>query len=463
VSQCRFISCSAASGGAMSVSGAPGGGLYLSVHDSNFTANFAIGGLACCPADARQPCSTWGGAVAVFDMLNVTFSGCKMVNNTAQAVVPASAHQYYRIFGIPSGNAVAGGGCVSVIFSGNVSGPSVLVTDSTFHQCTVTLSIKNGVSYGNGMPGVCIAERATLMCMIDVCAGYGGGLSVYFGLSTGLQLLDVTSFSLALRRNHFTRCTVIQSAGRDEIHGGNAYGGGVSVYMGGYSSSIYENSVAVAAVGDTTVQNSSVRVETVSFTSCSATTGVSEAISQNSYGGSFSLYLGGYAWSQSFSSSSSSTSGLTSASGVSVFISNVNSSDCSATTTGSSGGNSYGGSFSLYLGGYAWSFGRGEVRSTSGLTSASGVSVFISNVNSSDCSATTTGVRGDTFGGAMSVAYIGAYAWSYALTSTTSTSSSSACGTTNVTGLVVSISSSMFANSFAASRTFHIFCVLSCP
>jgi len=92
VSQCSFMNCSAASGGAMSVSG-PGGGLYLSVQDSNFTGNSANGGLVSCPANATQPCSTWGGAVAAFEMLNVTVSGRRMVNNTAQASVPTSAPQ----------------------------------------------------------------------------------------------------------------------------------------------------------------------------------------------------------------------------------------------------------------------------------------------------------------------------------------------------------------------------------
>jgi hypothetical protein len=93
VTQCSFVNCSAASGGAMSVSG-PGSGLYLSVQNSSFTANSANGGLAACPADATQPCSTWGGAVAAFGILNVTVSGCRMGNNTAQAYVPTSAPQY---------------------------------------------------------------------------------------------------------------------------------------------------------------------------------------------------------------------------------------------------------------------------------------------------------------------------------------------------------------------------------
>jgi hypothetical protein len=162
VTQCSFVNCSAASGGAMSVSG-PGSGLYLSVQNSSFTANSANGGLATCPADATQPCSTWGGAVAAFSILNVTVSGCRMGNNTAQAYVPTSALQYQNVSRyIAGGNAVAGGGCVSVVFPGNASGCSVRVIDNTFAQCTVTVSGSNGVFVGNGMPGACNAARAAL-------------------------------------------------------------------------------------------------------------------------------------------------------------------------------------------------------------------------------------------------------------------------------------------------------------
>ena len=162
VTQCSFVNCSAASGGAMSVSG-PGSGLYLSVQNSSFTANSANGGLAACPADATQPCSTWGGAVAAFEMLNVTVSGCRMGNNKAQASVPKSASQNNPLDrGIPGGSAVAGGGCVSVVFPGNASGCSVRVIDNAFVQCTVTVSHRNGVLVGNGMPDACNAARAAL-------------------------------------------------------------------------------------------------------------------------------------------------------------------------------------------------------------------------------------------------------------------------------------------------------------
>ena len=115
---------------------------------------------------------------------------------------------------------------------------------------------------------------------------------------------------------------------------------------------------------------------------------------------------------------------------------------------------------SVYIGAYAWSYSGSSLSSsssTSGPTTASGVRVSISDVNSSDCSATTTGRAGaNSYGGSMSV-YIGAYAWSLTLStqgSSFSSSSQSYCGTTDVSGLVVSISSSRLANSSAVSGTF---------
>ena len=68
------------------------------------------------------------------------------------------------------------------------------------------------------------------MLKLDRCAGYGGALSVYFGLSAGLRLLSVSFFRIALQNNAFTSCVVSVDA-----EGGNAYGGGVSLYIGGYS------------------------------------------------------------------------------------------------------------------------------------------------------------------------------------------------------------------------------------
>ena len=145
VSQCSFINCNAASGGAISVTG-PRVGLFLSIQSSNFTGNSANGGLFGCPQDSALPCSTWGGAIAAFEMFNVTIRGCTMVSNRANALVPIDSEQFQK-----SRNAVAGGGCVSVLFYGNASGSAVHISDNNFTECAVQVSDTGNVTVGNGV------------------------------------------------------------------------------------------------------------------------------------------------------------------------------------------------------------------------------------------------------------------------------------------------------------------------
>jgi hypothetical protein len=152
VLQCHFINCSAANGGAVSASG-PAHGLFLHVLNSSFSRNVANGGLIGCPSGPRsgEPCSTWGGAVAAFDMANVSVTGCTMAKNQALAIVPADSQQYSR-----SQNAVAGGGCVSVLFFGNSSGSVLRFSSNTFVECTVDTSESRRVSVGNGTVFHCL-------------------------------------------------------------------------------------------------------------------------------------------------------------------------------------------------------------------------------------------------------------------------------------------------------------------
>ena len=291
---------------------------------------------------------------------------------------------------------------------------------------------------------------------MNLCAGYGGAISVYFGLSAGLQLLDVSFFNLVLQSNVFTNCVVSSSPNL----GGNVYGGAVSLYMGGYSSVFSAIGAAMAAVGDTVVRNVSVNLSTVQFTSCSATRSSIGSVSANAYGGSFSFYIGAHAWSFSTAANSSSACGTTTASGVSVSVSNAPSSNCSAVTTTSGGrsfgANSYGGSMSVvYVGAYAWSGSYAASSSACGTTTASGVSVSVSNAPSSNCSAATTTSEGSSFGansygGSMSVVYVGAYALSY---SNAAGNSSSACGKTTASGVSVSVSNAPSSNCSAATTT----------
>jgi hypothetical protein len=171
VTRCSFMKCSAPSGGAISVTG-PGNGLFLKVLNSSFLGNSAQvtqGGLSACPNVATQPCSVWGGAIAAFDILNVTISGCTMEANNAQAIiVPNRAKQISA-----SSNVVAGGGCVSLLFFGNTSRSTVFISGNTFLRCTVnvgTSASSNNVILGNGMNALThlIMFQRMLTCAQDM-------------------------------------------------------------------------------------------------------------------------------------------------------------------------------------------------------------------------------------------------------------------------------------------------------
>jgi hypothetical protein len=147
VSHCRFMNCSAANGGAISATG-PGTGLSLRVQNSDFSSNTAIGGLIGCPAGSQSsaPCSTWGGAVAAFEIVNVSVTGCTMTENSAVAAVPIGSPQN----GL-SRNAVAGGGCVSVLFRGNSSALTLHMNGNSFFRCAALVSSSRNIRLGNGI------------------------------------------------------------------------------------------------------------------------------------------------------------------------------------------------------------------------------------------------------------------------------------------------------------------------
>jgi hypothetical protein len=149
VLQCSFMNCSAGSGGAMHITGSDNR-VFVNVQNSSFLGNSAVGGLNGCADAAASPCSAWGGAIASYEVFNVTISGCLMVENNVRASVPAVSQQHNA-----TRNAVAGGGCVSVLFSGNASGTTVRVIGNSFDQCTVHVSSRDNVNVGNGVLFVC--------------------------------------------------------------------------------------------------------------------------------------------------------------------------------------------------------------------------------------------------------------------------------------------------------------------
>jgi hypothetical protein len=265
-------------------------------------------------------------------------------------------------------------------------------------------------------------------------------VSLYFGLAAGALHLHVSSLTLVLRNNVFSSCVVVVS-----VSGGNAYGGGVSLYIGAYSSVFASNVAAAAAAGDTVVRNVSVSMDSSTFDACSAVN--SASFGANVYGGSFSFYIGAYAWSRSAANgTSSSVCGTTTASAVTVRVSNSTSNDISASTTvrasSSHGANSYGGSMSvLHVGAYSWSFSGASSSSSSSSSGASivdQVSVTVAASACSNCSARSTNSGGNVFGansygGSLSILYVGAYSWSFSAAA----SSSSTSGSTDVRGVAV--------------------------
>jgi hypothetical protein len=289
----------------------------------------------------------------------------------------------------------------------------------------------------------------------DLRSGYGGALSVYFGLSAGLQQLEVSQVSLVLRNNVFEKCEVSVSA-----QGGNSYGGAVSIYMGAYSSSTpILRGDAAAAAGNTVVRNVNVTLDTSRFASCSARREFSTArFGSNVYGGSFSFYIGAYAWSLS-DASSSSTCGATDVMGVDVRVQHVTSVDCSAFNSGTFfGANAYGGTMSvLYIGAYSYSRGfSGSSSSKCEATNVSGVSVQVSDSGCFNCSAVssskTSSAGANSYGGAMSLLYVGAYSFSGAPgNDDPDMYSKSFVATTQVDLLSIAIKNSSFENSTALS------------
>jgi hypothetical protein len=286
-------------------------------------------------------------------------------------------------------------------------------------------------------------------------------VSLYYGVSAGLQLLNVSFLSIALQSNTFANCSV-----RASVEGGNAYGGALSLHIGAYSSAFNSTGDAAAAVGDTVVRNVNVTLDTVDFTSCSV---IRENLDfslfgtkgANVYGGSFSFHIGAYALSYSSSGGSNSTCGATSASGIRVLVQNTTSVNSRAVTNHVTcqGANSYGGSMSvLHVGAYSWSLSdmassNSNSDSTCGATTASDVSVHVSGSGCSNCSAITSTDQfsngANSYGGSMSVLHVGAYSWSLSSGAKGNSDSTSTCKATTASDVSVHVSGSGCSNCIA--------------
>jgi hypothetical protein len=334
-----------------------------------------------------------------------------------------------------------------------VSGVHVSVSNAGCSNCSaVTTSDvdSNGANaYGGSMSVLYVGAYAWAASYESNSSSASAGSIVY-------------GISVSVRNVGCSICSAVTFSSQ-ESSGANAYGGSMSVlYVGAYAWSVSEESDSFSASEATTVSGVDVRVSNASCSNCSAvTTSKSSLSGANAYGGSMSvLYVGAYAGTYSTGSkSSSSSSASTNVSGVSMVVSDAPCFDCTAVSLrrhGQSGGaNTYGGSMSvLYVGAYAWSFSKkANSSSASEATTVSGVHVSVSNASCSICSAVTTSEgfshAANAYGGSMSVLYVGAYAWSYS----TRGDSSSASEATTVSGVHVSVSNAGCSNCSAVTSS----------
>lgn len=265
-------------------------------------------------------------------------------------------------------------------------------------------------------------------------------------------MLNVSFCSFTLQNNVFADCVVNVDAAA-----GNAYGGAVSLYIGGYSSVLSSNGDAFASVGNTLVRNVSVTLQYATFKSCVARRSGVGIYGANVYGGSFSFYIGAYTWSRSDSGNSSCAAGATDVRGVVILVQNTSSFDSRSLTTAFStsltrAASAYGGSINLlYVGSYALSSSptpSSTITSTCEETLAREVWVHVSDISCVNCSASSansgSSYGANSYGGSMSVVYIGAYAWSVG------DISSSICALTYATEISVHVSNSSCYNCSAS-------------
>jgi hypothetical protein len=243
------------------------------------------------------------------------------------------------------------------------------------------------------------------------------------------------------------------------------------VYLGANAWSYTKAGSSSSKCEATSASGVGVNVSGTPCSNCSAlTTSGARSFQANAYGGSMSVvYLGANAWSFSDAgSSSSSTCEATSASGVSVSVSGTPCSTCSALATSgfdSQQANAYGGSMSVvYFGAHSFSLSQvdSSKSSSSGATSASGVSVNVSDAPCSNCSALTSSgnfsYQANAYGGSMSVFYIGSRAWSFAAAGSFGLLSSSFCNSTWVIDLSVFIADSTTLLTKAVSSKYCRIC-----
>ncbi len=318
---CSFFNNMAQTGGAIGVASGS-----LAVSSSSFQNNTAT-----CPnaASTTKACSAWGGAIGAVEARSVLLTGSTFSSNAVNLVlnnVTSTASQ-----------AVAGGGCVSVLHNFNVSESTVVMSGNVFQSCLVRmfgvysrtwpLPTILGIQYGNS---------------------YGGAVSLYYGLRAA-DSLDVQNVISTFTNNSCRSSGIVSSVGV----AGNAHGGCISVYAGAWSVS----TAGASTIGPLSVSGMRSNISGNNFSDCSARIAKSSSydLTANVYGGCVSVAVGAYSYSIS---GSSRIAGSTLVSSANYTISSNTFTGCSAVSLVDGGGGSSKGA-NVYGGGFfQWSLGR---------------------------------------------------------------------------------------------------------
>jgi hypothetical protein len=297
------------------------------------------------------------------------------------------------------------------------------------------------------------------------------GLNTPATISSTCGVTSASAVSVAVSHTSCSNCDALTTSMAASLQA-NAYGGSMSaVHVGANAwsrSATDKSSPCSSTCGATSATGVSVAVSDASCSNCSAVILSSHSFQANAYGGSMSVvYIGAVAWSTraSIGSPSSSTCEETSASGVRVNVSDTSCYNCRALSNANgllSQANTYGGSMSVvHVGAHAWSYGIGtSISGKCGVTSASAVSVAVSDTSCSSCSALTTNAgttsvenshQTSACGGSMSIVRVGALAWSYG-----TGPSSSMCGVTSASGVSVAVRDTSCSNCKASSENARI-------
>ncbi len=411
----------------------------------------------------------YGGALSVYSGFSASIQPLHASSLSFALTNNVFAHCVVEVI-VESGNAYGGAVSLYVGAYASVSGLSELSVaaagDTFVHNASVVLETTRFTS--------CAAVRRGRRYVDDTYGAnvYGGDFSFYIGAFTWSRNLNGRSFSTcgatsasAVYVRVFDVASFASSAlstsGEGMSFGASVYGGSMSVlYVGAYAWSSGDSTVGMSMSSDV-----SISISNYMCSDCSAV--ASTTFAGNTFGGSMSvMYTGGYAWSfvEISRSTCKSTCGSSVVNGVSLFISRSSCVNCTALSTTirsrSNGANSYGGSISaLHAGAYAWSSSTVEESGSKSLcdsTIATRVSIQFDELRCLNCSAkfksggdflSDSSSGANAYGGSLSAAYFGAYAYSYAY----SRYSYASVEDTHVSQLDIVLSNSTFNGSTALS------------